>query len=445
MYKQVDVIKAKHYLVLIVFLLGMISYLLAIRAVYNVESNNLQEITKLNASTRTDAFKRDIVTATNSTNIIKYVVKSGYNLDDDHFEVLAKGVIDQNPSIDSLQLAPDGKVTTIYPLADNEAGLIDLLADKKRGPIAVYGRDNKLITIQGPFDLKQGGQGIAVRNPIYIKDATGKEHFWGFVIAIIEVPAVFQQTVDDLVSFGYDFRLYKTNPLQHDYQFVTGSAEKIDNPVMINFEAGGFDWRLEVMPQGGWNIVKKISAYIALGLLLVVLFTVLVYFIVLLDKDRKILRKLSRHDALTGLFNKRVFSKKIKNMDNEGKSGGIFYIDTNSFKQVNDNYGHSVGDDVLREIAHRLCHVTRYPVFRIGGDEFIILINDKLPIADYKVMAETIMKAFKQPVISGDLRLNITVSLGYAMVPMDAANMHDLYEIADRRMYEQKRQMHEEK
>lgn len=259
------------------------------------------------------------------------------------------------------------------------------------------------------------------------------------------MPAVFQQTVDDLVSFGYDFRLYKTNPLQHDYQFVTGSAEKIDNPVMINFEAGGSDWRLEVMPQGGWNIVKKISAYIALGLLLVVLFTVLVYFIVLLDKDRKILRKLSRHDALTGLFNKRVFSKKIKNMDNEGKSGGIFYIDTNSFKQVNDNYGHSVGDDVLREIAHRLCHVTRYPVFRIGGDEFIILINDKLPIADYKVMAETIMKAFKQPVISGDLRLNITVSLGYAMVPMDAANMHDLYEIADRRMYEQKRQMHEEK
>lgn len=199
MYKQVDVIKAKHYLVLIVFLLGMISYLLAIRAVYNVESNNLQEITKLNASTRTDAFKRDIVTATNSTNIIKYVVKSGYNLDDDHFEVLAKGVIDQNPSIDSLQLAPDGKVTTIYPLADNEAGLIDVLADKKRGPIAVYGRDNKLITIQGPFDLKQGGQGIAVRNPIFIKDAAGKEHFWGFVIAIIEVPAVFQQTVDDLV------------------------------------------------------------------------------------------------------------------------------------------------------------------------------------------------------------------------------------------------------
>ena len=416
MYKKIEVIKSKHYLVVIAFLLSMLSYLLVIWAALNVESKHMKEITALNASTRADAFKRDVVTAVDSTNIIKYVLKSGYNLDADHFDVLAKDIIKRNSSIDSLQLAPDGKVTNIYPLAGNEAGLIDLLADEKRGPIAAYGRDNKLITIQGPFDLKQGGQGIAVRNPVYIKDADGKEHFWGFTIAIIKVPAVFQQTVADLVSFGYDFRLYKTNPLQNDYQFITGSAEKMDNPMMINFEAGGSEWRLEVMPQGGWHIVK----------------------------DRKILRGLSWHDSMTGLFNKRMFIKEIKKMDNEGKAGGIFYIDTNSFKQVNDNYGHSVGDDVLREVAHRLCQVTSYPAFRIGGDEFIILINDKLLAADYKVMAETILQAFKQPIISGDLLLNITVSLGYAMVPKDAANMHDLYEIADRRMYKQKRQMHEE-
>ncbi len=68
-------------------------------------------------------------------------------------------------SIESVQLAPNGVVTDIYPADGNEAGKIDLLHDKDRGKISCYARDNHTIITQGPFELKQGGYGIAVRNP----------------------------------------------------------------------------------------------------------------------------------------------------------------------------------------------------------------------------------------------------------------------------------------
>ena len=76
--------------------------------------------------------------------------------------------------IQSIQIAPDGVVTEIYPEAGNEVGKIDLIHDKERGKISCYARDNDVITMQGPFSLKQGGTGIAVRNPVYLEQKNGE-------------------------------------------------------------------------------------------------------------------------------------------------------------------------------------------------------------------------------------------------------------------------------
>lgn len=94
-------------------------------------------------------------------------------------------------SIESVQLAPHGVVTDIYPAEGNEAGKIDLLHDKDRGEISCYARDNHTVITQGPFELKQGDYGIAVRNPVYLNDENGQEYFWGFTIVILRVPEIF--------------------------------------------------------------------------------------------------------------------------------------------------------------------------------------------------------------------------------------------------------------
>lgn len=106
-----------------------------------------------------------------------------------HFNTIAKNLM--SDSIESVQLAPHGVVTDIYPAEGNEAGKIDLLHDKDRGEISCYARDNHTVITQGPFELKQGDYGIAVRNPVYLNDENGQEYFWGFTIVILRVPEIF--------------------------------------------------------------------------------------------------------------------------------------------------------------------------------------------------------------------------------------------------------------
>ena len=74
--------------------------------------------------------------------------------------------------VQSIQLAPGGIVTDIYPAEGNEAGKIDLLHDKDRGEIVNYVIDHDLLVMHGPFELKQGGYGIAIRNPVFYKTKT---------------------------------------------------------------------------------------------------------------------------------------------------------------------------------------------------------------------------------------------------------------------------------
>lgn len=79
------------------------------------------------------------------------------------FPLIAENLME--PYISSIQIAPNGVVTDIYPMQGNEAGLIDLIHDPVRGPVVAYAIEHDAITMQGPFELKQGGSGIAVRDP----------------------------------------------------------------------------------------------------------------------------------------------------------------------------------------------------------------------------------------------------------------------------------------
>ena len=89
-------------------------------------------------------------------------------------------------------------MTEIYPEKGNEAGKIDLIHDEKRGPVVNYGIEHDMVIMQGPFELKQGGQGIAIRNPVFLQTETGEKKFWGLTIAIIRVPEIFSHSVDAL-------------------------------------------------------------------------------------------------------------------------------------------------------------------------------------------------------------------------------------------------------
>ena len=176
---------------LVVFIIGMSAVAGIVCSINNEQNKQNRIMANLNAMTYAERIKTDIMKGIAISDTLRQIIISDDGQINKFYEIAEEMMED---SVQSIQIAPDGVVTDIYPQEGNDAGKIDLLNDKDRGEICRYGRDNKVVTMQGPFQLKQGGYGVAVRNPVYIEE-NGHEDFWGFAIAIIRVPEIFADSM----------------------------------------------------------------------------------------------------------------------------------------------------------------------------------------------------------------------------------------------------------
>lgn len=155
------------------------------------------------------------------------------------------------------------------------------------------------------------------------------------------------------------------------------------------------------------------------------------------------LEKLANTDALTGLYNERYLSERLKRNGKLRKKFAMFYLDLDRFKPVNDTYGHDMGDRLLKAVSRRLCKCIRKTdyAFRIGGDEFSLIIeagniNDEF----CEMMVRRIKRVIDRPFnIEGRL-LSVDTSCGYAIYPEHSQKIDEIRIMADHRMYEDKTQ-----
>ena len=160
---------------------------------------------------------------------------------------------------------------------------------------------------------------------------------------------------------------------------------------------------------------------------------------------------LAQHDSLTGLLNRGAFMVKaqdaVSQLD-EGADAGdgvvILFMDLDGFKEVNDLYGHHMGDTVLRLVAQRLGHVVRAgdTLARLGGDEFTVLMRGNPSPQDLRQFIDRLMQAFATPFALPDtdgVRVTLGVSIGVAAHPPLPAQVDELLTRADHAMYEAKR------
>lgn len=156
------------------------------------------------------------------------------------------------------------------------------------------------------------------------------------------------------------------------------------------------------------------------------------------------LENLANTDALTGLFNKRYFEKMMEIRDEKKKPYALFYMDLDFFKPVNDTYGHEMGDKVLKEVAKRLlkCIRSNDYAFRIGGDEFMLILNGNLDAQLCEKRIERIKKLIGEPYEFDGHTIKIGISCGSAVYPDDADCAADIQNLADKRMYEDKKINH---
>lgn len=155
------------------------------------------------------------------------------------------------------------------------------------------------------------------------------------------------------------------------------------------------------------------------------------------------------HDVLTGLPNRALFEDRLEHGLEQAKRNGwtlaVMFIDLDSFKSVNDTYGHDAGDTVLRITAQRLLDNTRSgdTVSRLGGDEFLYLLMDVKEQADIAMIAAKIVKAIQAPCNVGlrnlEIQPTVGASIGIAIFPEHGTAAAALVKSADEAMYRAKR------
>ena len=428
--------KKKTLVPLIIFLLGICLVGLIVYRTDTHEKNQRHILAQLNATTYGDRIKNEIADGIGITDALEQTLISE-NGEIHQFDTIAGNLM--SDSIESVQLAPNGVVTDIYPDEGNEAGKIDLLQDKDRKEISCYARDNHATITQGPFELKQGGYGIAVRNPVYLKDKSGQEYFWGFTIVILRVPDIFSDTVSALSNFGYEYKILKTDtPWSDTYKVVYQSDGQIDHPVSYSFTVGDGTWKLEVTPKTGWRNNTLLIIISGMFLTISLLLSVLTRVWLIAKEHKNKYKILARTDSLTNIYNRYGFDELAEKIISKNPQTHFVaaLLDIDDFKLVNDIYGHSYGDKALKSLADSM--KAFFPsdalLGRNGGDEFCIL----LPNCTFKEADKQLQQFTKLPKTFSyhGKELAFYISLGYAEYPTFAASPSQLMRCADAALYE---------
>ena len=428
--------KKKTLVPLIIFLLGICLVGLIVYKTDTHEKNQRHILAQLNATTYGERIKNEIADGIGITDTLEQILISE-NGEIHQFETIAGNLM--SDSIESVQLAPNGVVTDIYPAEGNEAGKIDLLHDKDRKEISCYARDNHATITQGPFELKQGGYGIAVRNPVYLKDKSGQEYFWGFTIVILRVPDIFSDTVSALSNFGYEYKILKTDtPWSDTYKVVYQSDGQIDHPISYAFTVGDGTWKLEVTPKTGWRNNTLLIIISGMFLTISLLLSVLTRVWLVAKEHKNKYKILARTDSLTNIYNRYGFDELAEKIISKNPQTHFVaaLLDIDDFKFINDIYGHSYGDKALKSLADSM--KAFFPsdalLGRNGGDEFCIL----LPNCTFKEADKQLQQFTKLPKTFSyhGKELAFYISLGYAEYPTFAANPSQLMRCADAALYE---------
>ncbi len=154
---------------------------------------------------------------------------------------------------------------------------------------------------------------------------------------------------------------------------------------------------------------------------------------------------MAHHDQLTGLPNRFLFLDRLERMLSQARrrdtNFAILYTDLDRFKEVNDEHGHAVGDELLTAVGQRLqgCVRDSDTVARMGGDEFTILLTDIANSEDVVRIAGMILQAISNPFRIGDVVCSVGISIGIAMFPLDGLDADPLLSAADTALYHVKR------
>ena len=209
-------------------------------------------------------------------------------------------------------------------------------------------------------------------------------------------------------------------------------------------------WSFSAFPPGG---IAGIRLRL-LGLLVFAMAAILAWVVLLrrqvhrqtgiIRQSEERFRHLAEHDGLTGLPVRRVLMERLElalhEIQRQPASLALLMVDVDSFKQLNDSFGHAVGDQVLCTIANRLQQSVRLTdtVARMGGDEFTVLLNGLRHESEAQKIASQLVSNVCAPIVIDGRTVEVSVSVGVATCPEDGDNVETLLRNSDAALYQAK-------
>ena len=409
----------------------------------NVEKLKMEQLVQEKVNRANEALSRLLY----KTQTIAVFAKKGFTSSEE-FEQVASTLMD-HPAMLNILIAPGGVVTDVYPRAGNEAVIgLDFFSEGAGNKEARLARETRRLVMGGPFNAVQGGQIIVGRLPVFTTSPEGGEEFWGIVSIGLKYPEALDGAgFEELHLHGFEYEVWRTNPDNGEEQLITGDGDTSTGKVqylekMITIQNA--EWFFRIYPITPWYGYPEFWIMIAVSLLI----STLVAFVFQNNMELNALKinfeKLSQMDSLTGIYNRRTFMEnaaiQLERSERLKSGASILIMDLDRFKQVNDTYGHLVGDKVLQGFASIVRKTLRpYDIFgRYGGEEFIALAAD-IDETNAKNLAERIRLAVSQTPIQLDEsnKLSITVSIGVTEVKSSAA-LDNAIDCADHALYEAK-------
>lgn len=215
-----------------------------------------------------------------NSDLLKKIIASGYGIDEAEFDMLAGLMMENKDAIEAYELAPDGVVESVYPYEKNKKAIgLNLLEMDERKAEAEKAKESGEYTIAGPFELKQGGVGVIIFDPIYVDD-----EFWGFSMLVLNWDSFLRELhIDKLQEANYQFDVWKMDSDGNRVTIMDDGYGEIENALTVSCTVPNDTWYFDIYPKTGW-----IPIYIrVLELVLSFVFSAFFAFIYLQRELRK--------------------------------------------------------------------------------------------------------------------------------------------------------------
>jgi diguanylate cyclase (GGDEF)-like protein len=365
-------------------------------------------------------------------------VKSNANLDKASVYRYLDELLQENTEfIRNVAILRDTTILWNYPVSSNAVAIgVDLAEIDGQRESVLKVKEELAPIFHGPFNLVQGGSGFSVRMPI-IRNGYG---YWGQTSIVLKTERLLEEIRTYAESAGLDISIFShENP---DVPFFETEGADRKSVLVFNVDPSFINWIIYVkIPDSLSGNLKWLITLLAFSACVSASIGFFAYKY--LKSNHRILN-MSTHDFLTKLYNRHFLDEyqaiALSAARREKRRAAIVMIDLNHFKSINDTYGHGVGDKVLIETGRLLGRVTRAneAVFRLGGDEFLIMLPKVNDLDDVLSFKSRILQRFQQEFQVPGCAIKADLAIGYAIFPEDGEDIDALLRTADKRLYREK-------